>query len=324
MPLSLIGIHFMRLISAALFVLFLLCACSPAGQPALHGYVEGEYVRVAAPFAGQLTVLSVQRGMPIKTGEPLFALEQENEKAARLEAEQRLQSAVFRLANLQKGKRPDEVNAVEAQLAQASANAKLSQSQLLRDENLVVKRFIAPERLDQSRAARDRDQARVAELAAQLRVTKQGARPDEIDAARADMKAAEAAAAQAQWHLEQKSLKAPVTGLVQDTLYNIGEWVPAGFPVVSLLPPANIKIRFFIPEPLLAKLKIGQALQIACDGCGKFKVMISYVSTQAEYTPPVIYSNEARAKLVYMAEARLAPEDAAKLHPGQPVDINLP
>ena len=92
----------MRLISAALFVPFLLCACSPAGQSALHGYVEGEYVRVAAPFAGQLTMLSVQRGMSIKIGEPLFALEQENEKAARLEAEQRLQSAVFRLANLQK------------------------------------------------------------------------------------------------------------------------------------------------------------------------------------------------------------------------------
>ena len=296
----------------------------PAAKPALHGYVEGEYVRVAAPFAGQLTVLSVQRGMPVKAGAPLFALEQENEKAARLEAGARLQSAVSHLADLQKGKRPDEVSAVDAQLAQARASAKLSQTQLLRDEKLVKERFIAPERLDQTRAARDRDQAHVAELAAQLRVTKQGGRSDEVNAARAEMAAAQAAVEQAQWRLDQKSVKSPVSGLVQDTIYVAGEWVPAGLPVVSLLPPANIKIRFFIPEPLLAKLKIGQALPLGCDGCAQLNARVSYISDQAEYTPPVIYSNEARAKLVYLAEARLAPEDAVKLHPGQPVDIILP
>ncbi len=318
------ALHTMRLISILPIASLLLAACTPTAKPALHGYVEGEFVRVAAPFAGQLTVLSVQRGMPVKVGEPLFALEQANEQAARLESGARLQSAVAHLEDLQKGKRLDEVNAVEAQLAQARASAKLSQTQLLRDEKLVKERFIAPERLDQTRAARDRDQARVAEIAAQLRVTKQSARPDEINAARAEMQAAQAAVEQAQWRLEQKSVKSPVSGLVQDTIYVAGEWVPAGFPVVSLLPPANIKIRFFIPEPQLAKFKIGLALQITCDGCEKLKAQVSYVSTQAEYTPPVIYSNEARTKLVYLAEARLMPEDAVKFHPGQPVDIIVP
>lgn len=314
----------MRVFHPVLALTLVCSACAPATKPELHGYVEGEYVRVAAPFAGQLTVLSVQRGMPVVAGAALFALEQVNEKAVRLEAGERLQSAMARLANLQKGKRADEVSAVEAQLAQARASAKLSQTQLQRDERLVKERFIAPERLDQARAARDRDQAHVAELAAQLRVTKQSARPDEINAARAEVKASQASVDQAQWRLEQKSVKAPVSGLVQDTIYSAGEWVPAGMPVVSLLPPANIKIRFFIPEPLLAKFKIGQALQVACDGCAKLSAQLSYVSTQAEYTPPVIYSNEARAKLVYMAEARLTPEDAVKLHPGQPVDIIQP
>lgn len=314
----------MRFILIALASALLFSACSPAEKSELHGYVEGEYVRVAAPFAGQLTVLSVQRGAPVNAGAPLFALEQENEKAARLEAGARLQSALSRLENLQKGKRVDEVSAAEAQLAQARASAKLSQAQLQRDEKLVKERFIAPERLDQTRATRDRDQAHVAEMAAQLRVAKQGARPDEINAARAEVKAAQAAVDQAQWRLEQKSVKSPVSGLVQDTIYTAGEWVPAGLPVVSLLPPANIKIRFFIPEPQLAKYKIGQSLQVTCDACAKLKAQVSYISTQAEYTPPVIYSNEARAKLVYMAEARLTPEDAVKLHPGQPVDIIFP
>ena len=314
----------MRFIPLLLIPGLLLGACAPAKKSELHGYVEGEYVRVAAPFAGQLTVLSVQRGLPIQQGAALFVLEQESEKAARLEAGEQLQSTVSRLANLQKGKRPDEVAAVAAQLVQARVAAHLSQAQLQRDEKLVIEKFIAPERLDQTRAARDRDQARVAELAAQLRITKQGARSDEIDAAHAEMKAAQAAVAQSQWRLDQKSLKSPVTGLVEDTLYTTGEWVPAGSPVVSLLPPANIKIRFFIPEPQLAKFKIGQVLQIACDGCAKLKAQVSYVATQAEYTPPVIYSNEARAKLVYRAEARLDPVDAVKLHPGQPVDIGVP
>jgi HlyD family secretion protein len=138
------------------------------------------------------------------------------------------------------------------------------------------------------------------------------------------MQAAQAAVTQAQWRLDQKSLKSPVSGLVYDTLYVTGEWVPAGAPVVSLLPPANIKLRFFLPEPLLAKFKIGQDIQVNCDACPRFTARVSYVSAQAEYTPPVIYSKEARTKLVYLAEARVAAEDAVKLHPGQPVDIVLP
>ena len=303
---------------------FLLTACKPGDQSELHGYAEGEFVRVAAPFAGQLTTLAVQRGTMVRAGAPLFALEQESEKAGRLEAEERLRGSAAHLADLQKGRRPDEVAAVAAQIAQAQAALRLSGAQWQRDEKLFADHFISRERLDQTRAARDRDQARVAELTAQLHLTKQGARPDDINAARAEMQAAQAAVAQAQWRLDQKSLKSPVSGLVYDTLYVTGEWVPAGAPVVSLLPPANIKLRFFLPEPLLAKFKIGQDIQVKCDGCPRFKATVSYVSTQAEYTPPVIYSNEARTKLVYLAEARLAPEDAVKLHPGQPVDIILP
>lgn len=301
-----------------------LAACSPSKQPELHGYAEGEFVRVAAPFAGQLTVLAVQRGIDVKAGDALFALEQESERAARLEAEARLKSSEAQFNNLQKGKRPSEVAVIQAQLAQAQASLQLSHQQLRRDQDLVAKNFISQQRLDEARAAVARDEARVGELIAQLQTARLGARTDEIEAARSAMQAAQAAVTQAQWRLDQKSIKSPVTGLVHDTLYAAGEWVPAGSPVVSLLPPANIKLRFFIPEPLLAKFKAGQRVQVTCDGCAKFTANVSYVSTQAEYTPPVIYSNEARAKLVYLAEARLAPEDAAKFHPGQPIDISLP
>jgi HlyD family secretion protein len=100
--------------------------------------------------------------------------------------------------------------------------------------------------------------------------------------------------------------------------------VPAGAPVVNLLPPGNIKVRFFVPEREVGALKPGQPVTLACDGCtGPIPAQITYVAPQAEYTPPVIYSRERREKLVFMVEARPAPADAPKLHPGQPVEVTL-
>jgi HlyD family secretion protein len=127
---------------------------------------------------------------------------------------------------------------------------------------------------------------------------------------------------QADWRLKQKTVAAPVTGLVSDTLFVRGEWVPAGAPVVSLLPPANIKIRFFVPETVLGGFAVGQSVNVTCDGCGApVPARITFIAPQAEYTPPVIYSREARSKLVFMLEARPAPDIAARMHPGQPVDV---
>ena len=314
---------FFRLVCTLPFVYFL-HACTRDVPPVLQGYIEGDYVRVAAPFAGQLSVLAVQRGARVAAGAPLFALEQESEKAARLEALEKLNSAKAHLADAQKGRRSDEVAAVKAQLAQAEAALRLSDAQLRRDQKLLTDNFISHDRLDQSRAARDRDAARVAELHSQLRISQQGARSDEISAARAEMLAAEAAVAQAQWRLDQKSVKAPLAGLVQDTLYTPGEWTPAGSPVVSLLPPANIKVRFFIPEVLRSRFQPGQSVMISCDGCAQTKAVVSYLSSEAEYTPPVIYSKDARSKLVYLAEARFDNKDAMRFHPGQPIDLRLP
>jgi HlyD family secretion protein len=100
--------------------------------------------------------------------------------------------------------------------------------------------------------------------------------------------------------------------------------VPAGSPVVRLLPPANVKIRFFVPEPVVGSLRSGQKVALRCDGCeAAVTAAVTYVASEAEYTPPVIYSNETRAKLVFMIEARPAPGQAQSLHPGQPVTVTL-
>ena len=140
-----------------------------------------------------------------------------------------------------------------------------------------------------------------------------------------DAQAAREALAQADWRLGQRAIASPVAGRVNDTYYVIGDWVPAGNPVASLLPPANVKVRFFVPEPVLGRLKPGQGVNFSCDGCGApMDATITFISDRAEFTPPVLYSRDNRAKLVFLVEAKPSPEIAARLNPGQPVDVVLP
>ncbi len=303
-----------------------LAACGTSDPPALQGYVEGEYVRVAAPFAGTLVSLDVERGRQVETGAALFALEAENEMAARRESEEGVRRAQAQLEDLRKGKRETEIDAVRAQLAQAEAAALLSAKEYARQIDLVAKGFVSQSVADAAKAARDRDHNRVVELQNDLATTRAGARPDEIRAAEAQAAGARESLAQADWRLKQKTVASPVSGIVADTLFVRGEWVPAGAPVVSLLPPANVKARFFVPEPKLGSVKVGQGVKLACDGCGvPIDARVSFIAPQAEYTPPVIYSKDNRAKLVFLVEARPSSAgDAARLHPGQPVDVTLP
>jgi len=293
------------------------------GPLQLQGYIEGEYVYVASPVAGRLQSLEVSRGAQLEAGALLFQLDPASERPARDDAAARLAQAEAKLADLKKGKRPSEIEAIQAQLGQARAMLELSAAALRRQEQLISSRVASREALDEAQAAHQRDTERVRELEAELRTAQLGARADEIQAAEAAVIAARAQLAQARWRVDQLSQSAPQAGLVVDTLYRPGEWVTAGAPVVQLLPPSNVKVRFFVPEPRLGSLRIGEQVRVRCDGCApELTANISYISPDAEYTPPVIYSREMRAKLVYLVEAR--PSDPAALRPGQPVDVILP
>ncbi len=305
--------------------LLLAAACGDSAPPALQGYIEGEYVRVAAPFAGTLVRLDAQRGQTVNADAPLFALEAESESAARREAEERLKRSLAQVDDLRKGLRSSEIDAVRAQASQAEVAADLSAKEHTRQLDLVARGFVSQQRADEAKAARDRDRGKVAELRAQLATARSGARPDEIRAAEAEARAALAALAQADWRLRQKTVAAAVGGAVTDTLFARGEWVPAGAPVVTLLPPGNVKVRFYVPESQLGAVQVGQKVAFFCSGCeANLFATVAFVAPQAEFTPPVIYSKDSRAKLVFLVEARPAPEQASKLHPGQPVDVKLP
>lgn len=301
-----------------------LAGCAEQSRDFFSGYAEADYVRLASPIAGSLAKVYLKRGDKVARDAPVFVLEQESERATREEALSRVERAQAVLANLKKGKRPEELAASRAQLSQAQAALQLSTADLARQKQLVIAKFISPARLDEARAAVARDQGRVKELQAQLSVAQLGARSDEIRAAEQDLSAAQAQLAQANWKLEQKTQRAPVAADVIDVLYREGELVPAGSPVISLLPPQNIKARFFVPETALGALRLGQDVTLNCDGCGSaIAAKISFIAREAEYTSPLIYSKENRSTLVFMIEALPTPADATRLHPGQPLEIRL-
>jgi HlyD family secretion protein len=243
---------------AVTVMLLVLGSCGDPPKNRFQGYVEGEFVYVASPLAGQLEMLSVQRGQQVTAGQSLFALDETAEKAAR---------------------------------EQIEAALKLSEAELARQEKLLRTGVAATQDLDRARSTRDQDKRRLT---------------------------------QTDWSFEQKKQAAPKPGLVYDTLFRQGEWIPAGKPVVVLLPPQNIKVRAFVPETRIGSIHYGDAVQVTVDGVkDPFLGKVSYISPRAEYTPPVIYSRESRAKLVFMVESVFDPDVSANLHPGQPVDVEF-
>ncbi|WP_258194620.1 HlyD family secretion protein [Paraburkholderia sp. BL18I3N2] len=308
----------------SLLLVALLSACSRHEAATYQGYVEGEFVYLGSSQAGKLTALSVSRGQTVKANASLFSLESDDEAHALEAAQQQLAAARAQLADIRTGKRAPEVDVNRAQLAEAVANARKAALQLTRDEAQYRAGGIAKAQLDDSRANADSTAAQVRKLTHQVDVARLPARSQQIVGQEAQVAAANAVVAQAQWKLDQKRVAAPSEGLVYDTLYRQGEWVAAGSPVVQMLPPQNVKVRFFVPETIVGQLALNRGVTLHCDGCAAdVPAKITYVSSQAEYTPPVIYSNESRAKLVFMVEAHPSAADAPKLHPGQPVSVVL-
>lgn len=324
----------------------LLTACG--SDDYYSGYVEGEYIYVASRLSGHLTELWVKRGEEVKAGTALFQLDNENETYLMQEAAENLKAAEAQLENIKKGKREVEIKALQATLEQAKLLKELAENRFNRNNKLVKTGAVSKDQFDESESVYERSKSDVIEKEAELALGLLGGREDEISAAEANVKAKREAFDLASWNVDQKKLEANVSGFVQDTLYRPGEWVPAGRPVVSLLPPENIKVIFFVPEKALAKMQAGKELMLVCDACEKkIPAKISYVSSEAEFTPPIIFSRESRGKLVYRIEARLnnpvnghtgnqqnQTQNQTKesrsngnqmpiLHPGQPVEIHF-
>lgn len=272
--------------------LLILCACSTLlwgckqHNYEQQGYVEGDYSYVAPNYAGILQQLMVTKGEHVKKGDLLFVLEQEPE------------------ADIVKQNQSNIVQA-QAQTDQARAAVVLAGVRLQRQQDLYLKKAGPKEDLDTARANYDEAQAALAAAIANLQTLK-------------------ATLVQSNWQLQKKTVLSPDDGLVFDTFFYPGEYIAAGQPVLALLTPENIYVVFYIPEPLLSSVFLGKKAEVSCDGCSEpLTVTIKYISPQAEYTPPVIFSNDTRDKLLYRIEAAPVLAKAYSLHPGQPVIVKL-
>lgn len=296
--------------------------CTRKKDTRWQGYLEGEFVYVGSPIAGQLETLAIEKGQRVEAHAALFTLERSAELATQRQAAEQLAATQARLEDLRKGSRPTEIAALEAQVEQSRVSAELAQNDLKRIETLHQTNVVSESDYDRVRLSHERAVRALDQLNAQLATARLGGRADAVAAAEADVRSAEAVKQKADWSVEQKSQSAPRAGLVYDTLFRQGEFVSAGSPVVALLAPELLKVRFFVPEVEFSRLKAGDEVRVSLTGRPALAGRVSYMSPKPEYTPPVLYNRENRAKLVFMVEAILSAADARDLHPGQPVDVS--
>jgi HlyD family secretion protein len=244
-----------RFAAATLLLALLLAACDKT-DTTYQGWVEADLIFVAPDEVGRVMTLSVDQGDAVKTGDPLFTVDDDLQRA--------------------------DLAQVEASLTNAQQTF---------------------------------------DRAAMLLKNASGTQKD-FDAAQAALRDAQARVNSAQTRLTRRRVFSPVTGTVEQVYYRPGEMVPADRPVVALLPPGNIKVRFYVPETVLPRIAYGDTIKIGCDGCAKdLTARVSFIARQSEFTPPVIYSLQERAKLVYLIEAH--PDRPGALRVGQPLDVTL-
>jgi HlyD family secretion protein len=288
-----------------------------------QGYVDAEYVRVSPTLTGRIVGIAVARGDRVAAGALLFTQDDADDLGARDAAAGRLAEQEARLSNLETASRDTEIAMARADLADLIATRNRIAKDLARNQELLRTGAASRQTVDQQHADLASAIARAEAASAKLeQMRSPTGRQHEIAAQRAMVVQARAALAQAEWQLAQRHVHAPVAALVSDTYARPGETINAGVPVVSLLPPQNILVRFFVAETELATIHVGDRIAIGCDSCAPdLTATISFIAPQPEYTPPVIYSESSREKLVYLVEAHPTPDQAVQLKPGQPVDV---
>jgi HlyD family secretion protein len=287
-------------------------------HPVLTGYIEGEPLYLAAPIAGTVKAMYVVRGQDVAGGAKLFVVDPQQPTAARDQAVAEVAAAQSQAIDARKGQRPLELAVMDANIAAAEARARDAQAALRRVSVLAEKGYESKAGLDDAKANAQAAEAQARAARKQRDVGTLGAREDQIHAADAKVSQAQAGLVGAAARLIDIAPTAPSAARVEDVFFQQGEWAPANQPILSLLPDSRIKVRFFVPEAALSAYRVGRVVHFGCDGCAKgLTARIGYVSPRPEFTPPVIYSREARDRLVYLIEAY----PSVRLNPGQPVDV---
>lgn len=276
-------IHNLLFLIAILF----LFSCQQPPTPSLkfQGYIEGRFTYVSPNVSGVLQEIYVNRGDKVKEGDKLFFLEEQPEGHQYLEVQAKLEQAVALR------------DKIKSELEEAKLN-------LSRQNKLLQANATTQQAYDSARIAVDKTKA-------------------QLSSEEANIKSLQEQLSKNKWNVEKKLVYAAKPAVVHDIYHLTGEYIALGKPVLALIASEDISIVFFIPQGDLSKIKLGQTIVISCDQCPKtYSAKISFISSKAEYTPPVIYSEVERAKLVFRVEAKLENKEV-NLHAGQPVEVSV-
>lgn len=301
--------------------------CGARDASYYQGYIEGEYVYLASSGQGVIKNLFVTKGQTVRQNEALFQLDPNPEAMEIEEMRHRIEQAKSRMADEKKGDRPSELANVKARLAKARSALALAKRDLLRRQKLFElgsTDTISEEELDRFQTEVHIKQTDVDTIEAELKTARLGGRVDAVVATEKEINILDASLKRLKWLLKEKQVKSPAAGTIQDVLYRAGEFVPSGRPVISLLPPENLRIRFFVPQSHLPDIRVGSTVRVRLDGAAsRIRASVSFISPESEYTPPVIYSRESRTKLVFLIEAVPEVNEMGPLRVGQPVEVYL-
>jgi HlyD family secretion protein len=327
-------------LAATLAASALLAACAedqPSNTLRVSGHVEATEVQVAAEVGGRIVDLRVDEGDRVNVGDLLARLDTRDTElqVQRLRAERATADAQLRL--LRAGSRAEDIAQAEAQVESASAEVMTIDAEL-KSADLDLQRFEALLRANAgSQKQRDDAQARVnvareRRRGAEERVraarealarVRSGARPEEVDAARARVATVDAQLAALDKSLKDAEVVAPVAGVVTQKLADQGELVPRGTPLLVITDLDRAWANLFVPEPLVPRVKLGQKATVFTDAGGPgLPGEVTFVSPRAEFTPRNVQTAEERSKLVYRIKANVDNREGV-LKPGMPVDAEL-
>lgn len=284
--------------------LFALTACGD-GDPTLHGYAEGEFVMLAPETTGRVAQMSAAEGAAVQAGAALFRLDTAAEQLSLEAARARAAAATARFDDSAAGGRTPEIIAAREQLEQARAAQVRARADRARSQDLFDTGVIPRARLDEAVAAAETADARVSESRQRVTLAELPARENQIKALAAAAEEAERQVAMAEDALRRRTVAAPAAGRVERILRYAGDVAGPTSPAVRFLPDGRVIAVVFIPAPSLSQMPVGTRLAVACDGCpADAAAEIVSIADETEFTPPIIYSDKERERLVYRAEAR--------------------
>lgn len=282
----------------------LIAACGEAPDPHFLGYVEGDYRLIAPEVSGRIETIAETEGQRVEAGDFLFGLDASVDREQLTAARARLEAATARFDDAAAGGREPEIEAARDQLLAARASQQEAAENLARQRELFAQGIVPRARLDEAEAAASTANARVAEMRQRVTLASLPARENQLRALTAEIEAAQSEADRVDRHLERFSVNAPAAGLIERQIRYEGELAGPGQPVLRLLPDGALHATIFIPEADIGNWSPGDTLSVDCSSCAAgLSVALTRIDAEPSFTPPVIYSEEQRERLVFRAEA---------------------